>query len=83
MGDLEVVSLRPFGRANMGVIGDAINLGARLMAESGPSEIIVSNTFYQNLNERRKTQFESLEPIEARNVGRIRAWKLMNSKGME
>jgi class 3 adenylate cyclase len=76
MGDLEVVSLRPFGRAHMGVIGDSINLGSRLMSVAGPSEIIVSNTFYQNLDVRRQMQFESLQPVEARNVGRLQAWKL-------
>jgi class 3 adenylate cyclase len=76
IGDLQVVSLRPFSRTHIGAIGDCINVAARLMAVAGPGEVVVSNAFYQALDEGSQTSFEPVEPVEARNVGRIKAWKL-------
>jgi adenylate cyclase len=76
IGDLEVVSLRPFSRTHVGAIGDCINMAARLMAVAGPSEIVVSNSFYQGLDEDSQADFETVEPVEAKNVGRIKAWKI-------
>jgi class 3 adenylate cyclase len=76
MGDLELMSLRPFGRAHMGAIGDCINMAARLCAVAGPSDVVVSNTFFQQLALPAQARFTELEPVDARNVGRIRAWKL-------
>jgi class 3 adenylate cyclase len=81
IGDLQVVSLRPFSRTNIGAIGDCINMAARLMAAAGPSEIVVSNAFHQALDEGSQAGFEALEPLEARNVGRIKAWKLRTRVG--
>jgi class 3 adenylate cyclase len=76
MGDLQTMSLRPFGRAHMGAIGDCINMAARLCSVAGPSEVVVSNTFFQQLALPAQARFTELEPVDARNVGRIRAWKL-------
>ena len=76
IGDLQVVSLRPFSRTHIGAIGDCINMAARLMSAAGPGEIVVSNAFYQALNGESQASFETVEPVEARNVGRIKAWKL-------
>jgi class 3 adenylate cyclase len=76
LGDLQIVSLRPFSRTHMGAIGDTINVAARLTASAGPSEIVVSNSFYYELDEEGQAGFQETEPLEARNVGRIKAWKL-------
>jgi adenylate cyclase len=76
MGDLEIMSLRPFGRAHMGAIGDCINMSARLCGVAGPSEVVVSNTLYQQLGRSAQARFAEIEPVDARNVGRIRAWKV-------
>lgn len=75
MGDLHVLPMRPFGRARIGAIGDCINIAARLNAAAGAREIVVSNSFYQKLSEPRRRMFEEMEPLEARNIGQIRAWK--------
>lgn len=75
LGDLHVLPLRPFGRTHCGFIGDSINIAARLMSEGGEDEIVVANSFYQQLPETSRRKFTSLEPVDARNVGRIRAWK--------
>lgn len=75
MGDLHLLSLRPFSRAHIGFIGDCINVAARLMSHATADEIIVSNSFYQRLPEAIRATFREQEPIEAKNVGRIRAWK--------
>ena len=76
MGDLEIMSLRPFGRAHMGAIGDCINMSARLCGVAGPSEVVVSNTFYQQLERKAQARCVAIQPVDAHNVGRIRAWKI-------
>jgi class 3 adenylate cyclase len=75
IGELQVVSLRPFSRAYIGCIGDSINMSARLMNVAGPGEVVASNMLYQRLDSEQQTGFVSLDPIEAKNVGKIRAWK--------
>ena len=76
VGDMQIISLRPFGRTHVGAIGDCINVAARLMATAGPGEIVVSNSFLQALDEDSRAGFQEIEPVEGRNVGRIMAWKL-------
>jgi adenylate cyclase len=73
VGNLEMVSMQPFGRAPMGVIGDSINMAARLMACAGPGEIVISNAFYRDLGD--AAGFQEMEPVEAHNIGSIKAWK--------
>jgi len=75
VGDLEIVSLRPFSRTHIGAIGDCINVAARLMSAAGESEIAVSNSLYWQLPPEAQADFRPLEPLDARNVGRIKAWK--------
>jgi class 3 adenylate cyclase len=75
LGDLQVLSLRPLSRTHMGVVGDCINLAARLNAVAGCGEIVVSNALYQRLPSALHAQGHELPPVEAKNIGRIRAWK--------
>jgi class 3 adenylate cyclase len=76
IGELNVLSLRPFSRAHMGAIADSINTAARLSSNAAPDEIVVSNALFQKLHEESQAKFQEMEPVEARNIGRIRAWKL-------
>ena len=76
LGDLDVVSLRPFSRTHMGVIGDSVNLAARLTSAASAGEIVVSNALYNVLPEGLREGFSEMEPLEVRNIGKIRAWKL-------
>ncbi len=76
MGDLQIVSLRSFSRTHIGAVGDCINMAARLMAVAGPGEIVASNSFVQAVDEDSRPSFQEIEPVEAKNVGRIKAWKL-------
>jgi len=76
IGELNIVSLRPFSRTHMGAIADSINTAARLTATAGPDEIVVSNALFQRLPEDVQAKFHEMEPVEAHNIGRIRAWKL-------
>jgi class 3 adenylate cyclase len=76
MGDIQSVLYRPFCRSHVGVVGDAVNLGARLLAQAQTDEIVVSNTYFHGLPAREQAAFEELEPLEAKNVGLIKAWKL-------
>jgi len=76
IGDLQVLSLRPLSRTHMGVVGESINLAARLNVVAGCDEIVVSNTLYQRLPDAARRDFHELPPIEAKNIGRVHAWKL-------
>ena len=75
IGDLQIMSMHPFSRTHMGAIGDPINMTARLHRDTKTSEIVVSNTFYQQLDLDLQAGFDELDQFEARNVGTIRAWK--------
>jgi adenylate cyclase len=74
MGALQVLSLRPFSRTHIGAIGDAINMAARLSSHAQPGQIVVSNIVYQGLCRSSQSLLRETEPIEAKNVGRIKAW---------
>lgn len=76
LGPLEGVQRQPFSRANVGFLGDCVNLGARLLAQAGPSEVVVSNAFYQRLSWESRSGLSELEPVEAKNMGLIKSWKL-------
>lgn len=76
IGDLQVVSLRPFSRAYIGCIGDSINTAARLMNAAATGEVVVSNMLYQRLDPASQGPFVPMDTIEAKNVGRIKAWRL-------
>ena len=74
MGNLQILSLRPFSRTHTGVIGDAINMAARLSSDAQPGQIVVSNIVYQSMSPSIQSLLHETEPIEAKNVGRIKAW---------
>ena len=76
VGDLQIVPLRPFAHAPIGALADSINMAARLTAAAGPNEIVVSNAFFQRLPEASQNDFQEMEPMEARNIGRVKAWRL-------
>jgi class 3 adenylate cyclase len=76
MGDLSLMPLRAFSRTHHSFIGDALNMTARLMAAAGPSEMLVSNGFHQALSATSKAGFSPMEPVDGRNVGLIRCWRL-------
>lgn len=75
MGDLNLMPLRSFSRSHFGFVGDGINLTARLMAAAGPSEIVVSNSYYSKLPPRLRAQFAALEAVEGKNVGLVKCWR--------
>jgi adenylate cyclase len=79
IGDLQIVSLRPFSRLHIGAIGDCINVASRLLALAGPGDVVLSNAFHQELDEHSQARCSEIDPVDGRSVGRIRAWKLASS----
>jgi adenylate cyclase len=79
-GDMQFMSLRPFSRTHIGAIGDAINLAARLCSSAEAGEIVVSNAFYQWLSGAARTEFSETQPVDAKNIGRIRTWRLKEGR---
>ena len=76
VGEVQMLSLRPFSRTHMGAVAQAMNLAARLTSVAGPGEIVVSNLLHQALPDPGRFAFTELDPVEAKNIGRVRAWKL-------
>ena len=76
VGEVQMLSLRPFSRTHMGAVAQAMNLAARLTAVAGPGEIVVSNLLHQARPDPGRLSFTELDPVEAKNIGRVRAWKL-------
>lgn len=75
MGDLDLMPFRPFSRTHVGFMGEALNLAARLMVEATVDQAVATNTFYMTLDDTERRAFEAIEPVEAKNVGRIQGWR--------
>ena len=75
LGELELLSLRPYSRTHIGFVGDGINVAARLMAQAGCDEIVASNSLYAKLAPVWQPEFSETDPIDAKNVGRIVGWR--------
>jgi class 3 adenylate cyclase len=75
LGDVHIVPLRSYSHSHMGLVADAVNMAARLSAAAQPGDIVVSNAFYQRLGKASRIHFVETDPIEAKNVGRLCAWR--------
>ena len=76
VGDLQLMSVRPFSRAHMGLVGDPINLAARLTSAAASGDVVVSNTLYRRLDGATVGRFQEMPLVEGKNVGVIRAWRM-------
>lgn len=75
MGDLTLVPHRPYSQTHIGFVGDGLNMAARLLDHAGPGEAMVGNTLYRRLPADATAAFEPAPALEARNVGRVQAWR--------
>ena len=75
LGDLHLVPLRAFSRSYVGVIADSVNMASRLSSVAQPHEIVVSNAFYQRLPHSSQKLFQEMAPVDAKNMGLLRAWR--------
>lgn len=75
MGTLTLLGLRPYSPGEFGVFGDTINMAARLCSAAESGDVIVSNTVRNKLPAGIQKYCERLEPLEAKNMGRIFAWR--------
>jgi class 3 adenylate cyclase len=82
LGDIQILPLRPFSRTHIGAVGDTINLAARLCSHATEGQIVVSNRVWQNLSWGYQKLLRAEEkPVEAKNVGLIRAWTYSSRPG--
>lgn len=72
---MEIVRLRPFSRSHLSAVSDTINLASRLMQAAASSEIVISNSLFRELDYADRTKFQEIGGGEARNLGKIKAWK--------
>jgi class 3 adenylate cyclase len=75
MGDLDLLPFRPFSRTHLGFLGEPLNLATRLTAEATADQLVATNTFYTAIDDAWRPAFEAIGPVEAKNVGRIQAWR--------
>ena len=75
MGDLDLMPFRPFSATHLGFMGEPLNLATRLMSEATSDQAVATNTFYADIDEAWRGAFEAIEPVEAKNVGRIQGWR--------
>ncbi len=80
MGRVQLVTLRALDNAHLGVIGDCLNLAARLLPVAGPGEVVVSNVFRQALAAS-AFEFADCPPLDAKNLGSVRPWKMVTTSG--
>ena len=75
MGDISLVAQRPLDVTRLGAFGATLNLAARLQASAEPNEIVISNVLKESISSDEWVT-EPREPLEARNVGLIKTWRL-------
>lgn len=75
IGSLTLLGLRPYSPGDFGVFGDTINMSARLCTAADSGDIVISNTVRNKLPANHQKDCEKLEPLEAKNMGRIFAWR--------
>jgi class 3 adenylate cyclase len=75
LGDMLVVPHRPYSRSHMGIVSDSVDMAARLCSFAGPGQIVASNALYQRINRAHRGHFLEMQPIDAKNVGRLQSWK--------
>jgi adenylate cyclase len=75
LGDVQLLSLRPFGRSRLSAIGGSINLASRMMEHAGNGEILVSNSVQTMMTTTYRRRLLDLEPLEISDMGLIRAWR--------
>ena len=75
MGALDLMPFRPFSPTHLGFMGEPLNLATRLMTEATSDQAVSTNTFYVGIDEAWRGVFEAIEPVEAKNVGRIQGWR--------
>lgn len=75
MGDLDLMPFRPFSRTHLGFVGQPLHLANRLMSEATADQAVATNSFYMALDDTWRQAFEAIEPVEAKNVGRIQGWR--------
>lgn len=76
MGKVQLVAMRALDHAHLAVIGDCLNVAKRLTDAAGQNEVVVSNVLHYALLAS-PFQFVEREPVEAKNLGLIRAWQLL------
>jgi class 3 adenylate cyclase len=76
IGDLSLMPLRAFSRSHFALIGDAVNMTARLTEAAAQSEVVISNSLYQALGAETQRAFGEMEPVEGRGVGLIKCWRM-------
>jgi class 3 adenylate cyclase len=81
LGDVQIVAQRPFSRTHVSAIGDPIHVATMLLAQAGPSEIAVSNSFYEGLGEEAQAGFQESKSVNAHKGRRIKAWKRGRTPG--
>ena len=72
---MDLLPFRPFSRTHVGFQAQPLDLATRLMTEAMADQVVATNTFYMAIDDAWRRAFEAIEPVEAKNVGRIQGWR--------
>jgi adenylate cyclase len=75
MGRVVVGTMGPPERCELGIIGDPVNIAARLAAVAGPSEVLLSESAYQAVSGQVSADLLGVQPIRGR-MGQIPLYRL-------
>ena len=74
LGKVLFISENRDGKPPMHAISEAINLSARLQSAADPNSLVIANRLRKSYFAD-DPEFVEMEPLEAKNIGEVRAWK--------
>lgn len=76
MGRIQLVEMRPLDFGRLAAIGEPLAVVERLLPLAAPGEIVISNVLHHALEDRGH-RMEALDPVDARNLGLLQPWRLL------